>query len=337
MQLPKESDLYPFPTGWYVIEQSENLLPRSILTKQFVGNQIVLFRMENGQACASMAHCPHLGAHLGLVGLIEGNLIRCPFHDFEFDALGVCVKGGYDVKPSPKAKLKMFPILEKNKLIFIWYDITGLEPTWEIPSFELDGWSKLLMKDWKINIHPQTLIEKVLNNNQFVFSLQSTSVVVRKEAQIDEQRINVSFTIHRNAGFWDQENNFLRVELLVQAFGLGIIVAEAFIPEYEIRARYFIFSCPIEKNVVNLKIGLMVQNLSNPEKINPLFAFFPSMWIRDLILKFSFRAFKRYFFQDLKIQENKPHLCEPAFVNNDSLMGLYRKWSEQFYGNVQTE
>ena len=337
MQLPKESDLNLFPSGWYVIEQSENLLPRSILSKQFVGNQIVLFRMENGQACASMAHCPHLGAHLGLVGLIEGNLIRCPFHDFKFDALGACVKGGNGVNHSPKAKLKMFPILEKNKLIYIWYDITGLEPNWEIPSFAMDGWSKLLKKDWKINIHQQVLVEKVLNNIHFVFSLQSTSVVVRKEVQLDKQRFNVSFTIHRNAGFWNRENDFFGVELSVQAFGLGVFVVEAFIPKYEIRTRYYIFPCPIDKNVVNLKIGLMVQNLNNPEKINPLFAFFPSMWIRELILRFSFRAFKHYFFQDLKIHENKPPLCEPAFDDNDSLMGLYRKWSEQFYGNVPTK
>ena len=36
------------------------------------------------------AFCPHLGAHLGMGGTVEGNALRCPFHGWEFATSGAC-------------------------------------------------------------------------------------------------------------------------------------------------------------------------------------------------------------------------------------------------------
>ena len=30
------------------------------------------------------AYCPHLGAHLGFGGKVEGDCIKCPFHEWKF-------------------------------------------------------------------------------------------------------------------------------------------------------------------------------------------------------------------------------------------------------------
>ena len=34
------------------------------------------------------AFCPHMGAHLGMGGMVVGNLLQCPFHGWSFDASG---------------------------------------------------------------------------------------------------------------------------------------------------------------------------------------------------------------------------------------------------------
>ncbi len=44
------------------------------------GVDLVLFRTESGKAVGTDPYCPHLGAHLGYGGQIEGETIRCPFH-----------------------------------------------------------------------------------------------------------------------------------------------------------------------------------------------------------------------------------------------------------------
>jgi len=78
MQLLESSFLHPNPNGWYVIERADQLKKGQIISKKFAGQDIVVFRLENGQACASTAFCPHLGAHLGFGGSIAGDNIRCP-------------------------------------------------------------------------------------------------------------------------------------------------------------------------------------------------------------------------------------------------------------------
>ena len=34
------------------------------------------------------AFCPHMGAHLGMGGVVVGNSLRCPFHGWSFNASG---------------------------------------------------------------------------------------------------------------------------------------------------------------------------------------------------------------------------------------------------------
>lgn len=54
------------------------------------------------------AYCPHLGAHLGIGGTVEGETLRCPFHAFRFDTGGVCVATGYGTKPPPTARARVW-------------------------------------------------------------------------------------------------------------------------------------------------------------------------------------------------------------------------------------
>src|SRR5579872_3402044 len=52
-----------FPSGWFAVGFSRELARGKILSRQFMGHQLVLFRAQSGTACAVDAYCPHLGAH----------------------------------------------------------------------------------------------------------------------------------------------------------------------------------------------------------------------------------------------------------------------------------
>ncbi|MGH7634770.1 MAG: Rieske 2Fe-2S domain-containing protein, partial [Gemmatimonadaceae bacterium] len=64
--------LPPFPSGWYALSLSRDLQRGDVRPITFAGREIVLFRTAAGIAGALDAHCPHLGAHMGYGGTVQG-------------------------------------------------------------------------------------------------------------------------------------------------------------------------------------------------------------------------------------------------------------------------
>jgi phenylpropionate dioxygenase-like ring-hydroxylating dioxygenase large terminal subunit len=95
------TDLPPYPNGWFVFGFSDELRPEALLSRQFMGQRVVVFRTRSGKVVASEAYCPHLGAHFGSGGRVEGELLRCPFHGFSFDDAGACGCAGRQKAPPP--------------------------------------------------------------------------------------------------------------------------------------------------------------------------------------------------------------------------------------------
>ena len=68
-------DRFPFglPAGWFVIATSDELAPGTLITRRYFEREIVIYRTASGTASVIDAHCPHMGAHLGKVGKVEGH------------------------------------------------------------------------------------------------------------------------------------------------------------------------------------------------------------------------------------------------------------------------
>jgi len=62
-----------FAKGWYVVGWSADLEVGAVTPLRYFGRDFVLFRGEDARATLLAAHCPHLGAHLGFGGRVEGN------------------------------------------------------------------------------------------------------------------------------------------------------------------------------------------------------------------------------------------------------------------------
>ena len=147
------SERFPFsiPNGWFQIAYSDELEPGGVLPLHYFGQDLVLFRAEGGEVALLDAFCPHLGAHLGHGGVVDGDRIRCPFHAWEFDTRGACRNVPYARKVPPKAKVAPWNCAERNQIIWAWHHVEGVAPTWEIPDVpevSSDDWTALERHRW---------------------------------------------------------------------------------------------------------------------------------------------------------------------------------------------
>ena len=84
-------DLFPItrnPDGWYAVALSEEIATGEARPLACLGEDLVLMRAESGEARVFEAWCPHLGAHLGHGGMVEGENLVCPFHGWTYGSDG---------------------------------------------------------------------------------------------------------------------------------------------------------------------------------------------------------------------------------------------------------
>ena len=128
----------PIPFGWYVVDYAEDLNSGDVKSVRYFGQDQVLFRTTNGEVSMLDAYCPHLGAHLGHGGIINGECIECPFHAWRWKADGRIGEIPYAKNIPQKAKdtqIFKYPTVERNNLIYAWYHPHGDQPHYEVETY----------------------------------------------------------------------------------------------------------------------------------------------------------------------------------------------------------
>src|SRR5690554_6009815 len=77
-----------YPRGWFQVAWAAEIPPGTVHRMRYFGRELVAYRGDAGQLHVLDAYCPHLGAHLGHGGRVEGDCIRCPYHGWKFDGSG---------------------------------------------------------------------------------------------------------------------------------------------------------------------------------------------------------------------------------------------------------
>ena len=122
--------------GWFALAFSEDVPPKGVKPLKYFGQDLVLFRTEDGRAVIADAHCPHLGAHLGYDGKVEGEAIACPFHGWRYDPEGRCEHVPFADRIPPSARIRVWPVTEQSGMIFAWHDLDGRPPAWTLPTYD---------------------------------------------------------------------------------------------------------------------------------------------------------------------------------------------------------
>ena len=98
--------------------------PSSRMARTLLNEPVVLFRTEAGAVAALEDRCCHRAMPLSC-GAVFGNNIRCEYHGMVFDGAGICVEiPGQQIIPK-SARVRSFPVVESDDLVWIWMGASG--------------------------------------------------------------------------------------------------------------------------------------------------------------------------------------------------------------------
>ncbi|WP_068276733.1 Rieske 2Fe-2S domain-containing protein [Aldersonia kunmingensis] len=169
------------PTGWFQVAWSAEVGVGEVHKMKYFGREMIAWRSADGDVAVMDAYCEHLGAHLGYGGRVEGDRIVCPFHGWEWNHEGrnVCVP--YEKHANKGRRIRSYPVAELNESIFIWHDVEGRAPYFDVPDmFAAFGDGKTAADYYppipgatlfreQLEIHPQYIMENGVDFAHFKF------------------------------------------------------------------------------------------------------------------------------------------------------------------------
>jgi cholesterol 7-desaturase len=322
----------PIPNSWYAVAFSDELGPGDVLARTVAQRELVIFRTRSGESCAMDAYCPHLGAHLGIGGTVEGETLRCPFHAFRFDTDGVCVATGYGTKPPPTARASVWPLREVSGVVFVYYDGEGHAPQWEPPSLEVAGWTRLRHATYDIHDHPQETVENSVDLGHFGIVHGYTDVTLKEGLAADGPHFHIAYTARRPMPFLGRLGAQVGFQYDIDIWGLGLSIVTISVERFGVTARLFVLATPTAPERVSLSLALSAQRIGDPGRIHPLARLIPRAALEELIARTIHQSAIHDARQDFVIWENKRHIHPPALAKGDGPIGAFRTWARQFYG-----
>ncbi|UQI45807.1 Rieske (2Fe-2S) protein [Streptomyces sp. HU2014] len=321
-------DELPMPNGWFAIGMSRDLKPGKVLRARLAGADVVAYRTHSGRLAVVDPYCPHLGAHLGFGGTVEGENLVCPFHRFAFDPAGRCVATGYGTPP-PKAALHRREWRESNGFIWVWHHAEGPGPSWEIPVGLADGKILLTRVTHSIRTHPADIVENAADLGHL--NILHSGRNIRPSAPAEFSGPSARYRSEGELIF--PLLGALRLQIDITCWGLGCVAARARLPGVGFDA--LAMSSITPESPGRVKVMLTV-HLSEPALRR-----IPSQRARSSLRKGMYRVapllgpltrfIDQELRQDIPVWENKIILSHPRLAKGDGPITAYRRWAEQFY------
>lgn len=326
------SEALPTPSGWFCLGVSSDFARAEVTTRQLAGRPIVVFRTIEGKLAALDAHCPHLGAHMGKGGSVDGETIRCPFHGFCFDGAGVCTKTGYGSKPPVRAHARAYPVIELHGVALVYFDPTQSEPTWRPDDVDMTGWSPFRFHQWTLRGHPQETTENSVDVGHFGVVHGYSNVHERAPTTFDGPHLRAQYGFHRPTF---GKRFLVREAIDVRVWGLGYSRVHVSDLSWGLDLRLLVLPTPTDADRIELRIGLSVRDFAKSPRAPALFRLLPRVASR-LAARALLRVYRHEIEQDFDIWQNKNYVHAPALARGDGPIGLYRRWAKQFYGAAVT-
>lgn len=318
--------LDPFPDGWYVVEQSARLPVGTLLEKQWMGHDIVVWRDRSGAVCVADAICPHLGAHLGprSGGAVSGDCLVCPFHGFEYDTTGRCVATPHGPPPR-SARLTRYEVSECNGFVFGWHHRGGEAPTWHPQEVSVAKPARSLAV-LRLRAHPQTTTENSVDSAHLghVHGYRQLKQTAATEIEGPILSSSYAFTrklLTRGLGLFN-----LSVEIAISVWGLGVSTV-SIKGRRGLRVRQWVLATPVDGEMIDL---WLVIDLDRPP-----FA----RWLRGPLASLARAVMPRFFLHELVLEVRKDaqiwarqhYQPRPVLSGADRDLLRFRQYCEQFY------
>ena len=188
-----QSNRYPFPMpfGWFSVGYAEDFPSGAAKAIYYFDQHLVAWRDETGEMHVQDAFCPHLGAHLGHGGKVEGCELRCPFHGWKFDAEGANTDIPYSDRVNRKAQLRTYPVAERNGFVLTWYHPDDKPPSWdveEVPELHTGEFTGPIRTHHVVNAGVQEMGENAADSAHFRYVHNTETVPEIEHYETDGHR-----------------------------------------------------------------------------------------------------------------------------------------------------
>lgn len=205
------STAYPRNQWWVAARPSE--ISTSPFERRILGDRIVFFRTEGGEATALAGLCPHRMYPLAL-GKVMGDEIECGYHGFRFKADGRCsLVPSQDSAPSAVG-IRRYPVVEQAHLVWIWTGDPALADPALIPDVSAygpasdgaaPGWHVIEHRAYHVPARYTLLLDNLMDLSHLAF-------IHARSAPINADLPKIPIEVSQNEG---------RVALLRRAQGIG--------------------------------------------------------------------------------------------------------------------
>ena len=110
---------------WFPVCRSEEAVPRHVLHTALLGQELAIWRSDDGIVNAWENRCPHRGVRL-TVGTSLGNVLKCRYHGWTFESgSGRCIErpDHPGEKPPALVRVRTFPCVDEHG--YVWTRLRG--------------------------------------------------------------------------------------------------------------------------------------------------------------------------------------------------------------------
>jgi vanillate O-demethylase monooxygenase subunit len=120
--------------AWYVAAWDHEIGRVNMMRRFLLNEPVVLYRRLDGSPVALEDRCCHRHAPLSK-GKLVGNDVQCPYHGLTYDPSGACIRVPGQTTVPPGARVRSYPVVERNHWIWIWMGDPGLADPDKIEDF----------------------------------------------------------------------------------------------------------------------------------------------------------------------------------------------------------
>ncbi len=103
---------------WYIAAWSAEI-KHELMQRWILDQPIAMYRSEAGEVIAMADRCPHRRYPLSK-GCLVGDNVQCSYHGFTFAPTGTCVSVPGQTSIPSAARVKTYPVVEKNGVVWLW-------------------------------------------------------------------------------------------------------------------------------------------------------------------------------------------------------------------------
>jgi phenylpropionate dioxygenase-like ring-hydroxylating dioxygenase large terminal subunit len=314
----------PNPDGWYAVALSDDIRPGQVEPIACLGQDLVLFRTESGEARVLDAYCVHMGAHLGHGGRVEGDCIVCPFHAWKYASDGRCVDIPYAKQVPKRAAVKPWPVMERNGVILVWNHHLGKDPFYEIPQFEDEGWTEPRWTHLELEMHILDIAENGVDIAHF-------PVVHRcnRGAATLHDREGMPFRFQLLTSYPGDGIGIVGAHVNVATewsyWGPGMFHSISLAEDFGMRVRQLFHFTPEPEGKIHFRIGISADESTIPEDA------------REFVLEQNAKIAVDNLLEDAPIWKHKRFWRRPTLSDGDGPVAPLRAWLRQFFPELSSD